>query len=130
MEQGINARAIDFAKFGALFLKNGNWNGKQIIPARWVSESTAPDSNDDRPWRVVADWKQANGYYKYLWWGKLRPDGSYVYLARGGMNQQWIYVSPQDQVVIVHFGLLDEGGVNSWPDVFENLVANMKGAQP
>jgi CubicO group peptidase (beta-lactamase class C family) len=36
----LNARAIDFAKFGQLFLNNGNWNGKQIISERWVIEST------------------------------------------------------------------------------------------
>ncbi len=32
MESGLNGRAIDFAKFGRLFLDNGNWNGKQIDP--------------------------------------------------------------------------------------------------
>ncbi len=126
MESGINARAIDFAKFGVLFLNNGNWNGQQIVSNNWVKESTSPDSNDDRSWRLMQNWKQANGYYKYLWWGKLRPDGSYVYLARGGWNQQWIYVSPQDRVVIVHFGLLDQGGVDSWPDVFESVVDKLK----
>jgi CubicO group peptidase (beta-lactamase class C family) len=31
LESGINAKAIDFAKIGRLFLNNGNWNGKQII---------------------------------------------------------------------------------------------------
>jgi len=41
MECGINAKAIDFAKFVRLFLHNGNWNGVQVIPAEWVSESTS-----------------------------------------------------------------------------------------
>jgi hypothetical protein len=31
METGVNARAIDFAKFGELFLNGGNWQGKQVI---------------------------------------------------------------------------------------------------
>jgi CubicO group peptidase (beta-lactamase class C family) len=39
----LNARAIDFAKFGLLFLHNGNWNGKQIVPEQWVIESTTSD---------------------------------------------------------------------------------------
>ncbi len=126
MEQGINARAIDFAKFGMLFLNNGSWHGQQIVPKQWVIESTSPDPNDNRLWRVAVDWKKADGYYKYMWWGRVRSDGSYVYLARGGRNQQWIYVSPRDGVVIVRFGLLDSGGVDSWPDVFENIVSLMK----
>ncbi len=33
MESGINARAIDFAKFGRLYLNRGKWNGKQVVPA-------------------------------------------------------------------------------------------------
>jgi CubicO group peptidase (beta-lactamase class C family) len=125
MESGINARAIDFAKFGQLFINKGNWNGQRIVSEKWVVESTSPDPNDNRPWHIHADWKASNGYYKYFWWGRIRPDGSYVYLARGGMNQQWIYVSPQDKVVIVHFGLVS-GGVDWWPDVFEAMINKMK----
>ncbi len=124
MEQGLNARAIDFAKFGQLYLDNGHWNGQQIVPQQWVIDSTTPDPNDHRPWRVQQTWQDANGYYKYLWWGLTRPDGSYVYMARGGMQHQWIYVSPQDRVVIVRFGLV-EGGADWWPDVFESVAARL-----
>jgi len=46
----LNARAIDFAKFGQLYLDKGDWNGRRIISERWVTESTAPDPNDQRPW--------------------------------------------------------------------------------
>ena len=47
MESGINARAIDFAKFGRLFLNKGSWNGAQLIPAEWVDESTRLDTTTD-----------------------------------------------------------------------------------
>jgi CubicO group peptidase (beta-lactamase class C family) len=47
MESGINARAIDFAKFGRLFLNNGNWDGVQVIPEKWVTESTQADKSID-----------------------------------------------------------------------------------
>ena len=121
MAMGINARAIDLAKFGELYLDNGNWNGKQIIPAAWVNESTTPDLTDNRIWRRAIQWKNANGYYKYLWWGQTRPDGSYVFMARGNLQQQWIYVSPSDHVVIVRFGLVD-GSADWWPNVFQNVI--------
>ncbi len=124
MESGINARAIDFAKFGRLFLNNGDWNGEQIISEAWVRESTSPDPNDNRPWRSYAYWKEANGYYKYMWWGMLRPDGSYDFAAQGHLGQ-WIYVSPREKVVIVRFGM-DDGGVDSWADVFQSLIAKVK----
>src|SRR6266540_3017864 len=49
MESGLNARAIDFAKLGQLFLDDGRWNGKQVISKQWVTESTSPDPRDRRP---------------------------------------------------------------------------------
>ena len=48
MQAGINARAIDFAKFERLYLKNGSWNGSQVVPAEWVAESTQEDRFIDR----------------------------------------------------------------------------------
>jgi CubicO group peptidase (beta-lactamase class C family) len=121
MAMGLNGRAIDFAKFGTLFLDSGRWDGKQIVPEKWVNESTSPDANDTRRWRRAAAWKEAHGYYKYLWWGRVRADGSYAFMARGNLQQQWIYVSPRDRVVIVRFGLVD-GAADSWPDIFEGVT--------
>ena len=42
METGVNARAVDYAKFGQLYLESGSWQGKTIIPMSWVAESTQP----------------------------------------------------------------------------------------
>jgi CubicO group peptidase (beta-lactamase class C family) len=124
METGLNARAIDFAKFGELFLEKGRWLGKQVIPEEWVSESTSLSTNGVRRWRRAAAWKEARGYYKYLWWGRERPDGSYAFMARGNLQQQWIYVSPRDRVVIVRFGLVDNSA-DSWPDIFESITEKL-----
>jgi CubicO group peptidase (beta-lactamase class C family) len=45
MESGINARAIDFARLGVLYLHEGEWNGRQIVPRSWVETSTAPHAD-------------------------------------------------------------------------------------
>jgi CubicO group peptidase (beta-lactamase class C family) len=128
MESGLNARAIDFAKFGQLYLDNGVWNGTQAVPAAWVAESTTADPNDNRPWRTFQPWKDANGYYKYLWWGRTLADGSYTFLAWGDRGQ-FIYVSPTDRVVIVRDGLVD-GGIDSWADVFQSITAMARQGSP
>lgn len=122
-EIGINGRAIDFAKFGQLFLTNGNWNGRQILSAKWVEESTSPFANDRRPYSPAgaAAWKAENGYAKYLWWGKVQADGSYDYMAWGAQGE-FIFVSPKAQIVIVRFGI-DEGAVGNWFDIFEDVAA-------
>lgn len=123
MTAGINARAIDFARFGRLFLNKGNWEGRQVVPEAWVVESTAPDPDDDRPWHSAAEWKNAGGYYKYLWWGVHRPDGTYDFVARGHLGQR-IYVAPAYGMVIVRFGF-DEGGVDSWEYVMMDIIADV-----
>lgn len=124
MESGLNARAIDFAKFGILFLHNGTWNGRQLISRHWVAESTAPDPTDQRPWLSGRSWKDAGGYYKYMWWGMSRPGGGYDYTATGHLGQK-IAIFPQDGIVIVRFGTDDEG-VDSWDEVIFDLAARLR----
>lgn len=38
---GISMTVRDAARFGQLYLQNGQWNGEQLISAQWVAESTA-----------------------------------------------------------------------------------------
>jgi CubicO group peptidase (beta-lactamase class C family) len=123
MVAGINARAIDFAKFGRLFLNNGNWNGTQIISPDWVIESTSPDPTDHRIWHSDVNWKEMDGYYKYQWWGRLNADGTYNYAAQGHLGQ-FIFVAPQESMIIVRFGI-DEGGVDDWMSVFQTITAQV-----
>lgn len=117
----LNARAIDFAKFGELFLNNGKWNGRQIISEKWVRESTAPDPTDHRPWETYGAWAEAGGYYKYLWWGEVTASGEYVYSAIGRWGQ-FIFVAPKANVVIVRTG--GSFGVDQlkWLQVFRYIA--------
>jgi CubicO group peptidase (beta-lactamase class C family) len=124
MESGLNGRAIDFAKFGSLFLHNGTWNGRQLIPKTWVTESTAPDPSDARPWISAQSWKNAGGYYKYQWWGIPLKTGGYAYAAHGHLGQL-IAVFPQDHVIVVRFGISD-GGVDSWDEVAFDIAAKLR----
>jgi CubicO group peptidase (beta-lactamase class C family) len=123
MVAGINARAIDFAKFGRLFLNNGNWNDTQIISPDWVIASTSPNPDDHRVWHSDVEWKELNGYYKYQWWGRYNADGTYHYTAQGHLGQ-FIFVAPQENMVIVRFGF-DHGGVDDWMSVFQTITAQV-----
>lgn len=125
----LNGRAIDFAKFGRLFLNNGNWNGTQVISEQWVKESTSPypNPNGNIAWRAntwFSNWPEANGYYKYQWWGKLKPGGSYDFMAIGHLGQR-IYVSPQNKALAVRFGISDEG-VDAWEEVLATVIAKVQ----
>jgi hypothetical protein len=124
MESGINARAIDFARFGLIYLHNGFWNGAQILPESWVRESTEPLRPDPRIWESASFWPDLGGYYKYHWWGINNPDGSYDYWAHGRYDQV-IYVAPRKNVVIVRLGDAPDPYV-SWPLVIYDVVDKLK----
>jgi len=129
MEAGLNARAIDFAKFGRLFLNNGNWNGEQLIPADWIAESTGKDPSTHRSEYYPDQFGQeiyasGNGWYKYMWYGALRDDGSYDFAAQGDRGQV-IYVSPANQLIIVRNGF--EYGIpwHEWFNAFHSFADDL-----
>jgi len=109
MESGFNARAIDFAKLGVLYLRRGNWRGRQLVPRSWVRTSTSP--------------APAASDYGYWWW--LEPHGPF--LARGNLGQ-FVFVDSRHEVVIVRFGTGD-GGVD-WPSVFAELADELPDPRP
>ncbi len=117
----LNARAIDLAKFGRLYLNNGNWDGKQIVPEHWVAESTVRDPNDRRPWETFSRWQEDGGYYKYLWWGVSHGGSDYSYMGIGTYGQ-FIFVSPRTKVVIVRTA--DKDGIDPpyWREVFQYIA--------
>jgi CubicO group peptidase (beta-lactamase class C family) len=117
----INARAIDLAKFGRLYLNNGNWNDKQIVPEHWVAESTIRDPNDHRLWETFSRWQDGGGYYKYLWWGVSQGNSDYSYMGIGTYGQ-FIFVSPKTKVVIVRTA--DKDGIDPpyWREVFQHIA--------
>ena len=93
---GLFIRAEDMAKLGQLYLQNGMWDGKQIVPADWVKESTS--------WQIETG-KDDNSHYGYqLWINDDRP-GSFAY---NGMLGQNVFIYPDiDMVVVTNAGNTD-----------------------
>jgi CubicO group peptidase (beta-lactamase class C family) len=105
METGVNARAIDFARFGLLFLNDGRWADRQVIPSGWIAESTRPYFPQDQTEYYEPFFASLPGraYYGYMWWGFARPDGTYDFAAEGDKGE-FIYVSPSRNLVVARFG--------------------------
>ena len=93
---GLNVTLRDMAKFGQLYLNKGNWNGKQVVPAEWVSNSTVPLGKHVQPNAGDQFTSDAWGY-GYQWW--IPGPGVSDYTAHGIYNQ-FIYVNPESGVVI------------------------------
>ena len=105
LESGINARAIDFAKFGRLYLQRGTWDGAQVVPSSWIDESTQEAASVGASYYPHDGFIPipGNGYYGYLWWGMRRENGMNDFYARGQYGQ-FIYISPQTNLIIVRNG--------------------------
>ncbi|MGB1035116.1 MAG: serine hydrolase domain-containing protein, partial [Primorskyibacter sp.] len=85
---GLNLTTRDYARMGQMFLNDGVYNGRQIVPADWVRASTAPSART-APGRIQ---------YGYQWWIPAdAPQGEF--LARG-VYGQFIYINRATQTVI------------------------------
>jgi CubicO group peptidase (beta-lactamase class C family) len=76
----------DFARFGLLYLRGGNWNGRQIVPAEWVDYARSPTYRD------------AEQCYGAHWW--MRPDRPEWFYASGYDGQRILCIPEQDAVIV------------------------------
>ena len=93
---GLNATLRDYAKFGYLYLNNGNWFGEQIVPEQWVIDSHTPDAPHLMP-NAGDDLTSSEWGYGYQWWV---PGSPMTDFTAHGVYNQFIYVDPVSGVVI------------------------------
>ena len=94
-EGGLYLRRHDLAKIAYLFLKNGNWEGKQLVTAKWVKESVTPS---------IA--VSANGVkYGLKWWlHPYGPNDARLVWAGSGFGGQFPIIVPDYDLIIVANG--------------------------
>jgi len=125
----LNMAALDYAKFGKLFLDKGVFNGKRLIKSSWVEKISNLDTlaayqgykNQwwaGTRWRSFSDSSRMNLFVEKFKdkilisnkfggsdgqprWMIQYMDGNYY--ARGLLNQ-YIYVIPEKNTILVHFG--------------------------
>jgi len=61
---GLYLCTEDIAKFGQLYLQKGKWNGRQLIPEKWVEEATSMQVPNDQEShaKIGIDWQQGYGF--------------------------------------------------------------------
>ncbi len=129
MEAGLNARAIDYAKLGRLFLEGGNWDGVRVVSSEWVQESTSLDPATHNPGYYANDFGQeiyanGDGYYQYMWYGRLREGEPSDFFAEGD-HGQIIYVSPAHRLIIIRNGTAYGIPGSQWTDTFYRAAADL-----
>ena len=111
---GMRATTEDIAKFGQLYLQEGEWNGRRLLSSGYIdAASSKQTSNGSAP---DGDWDQG---YGYQFWrcvpGFYRGDGRFG---------QFCIVMPQyDAVVAITSGTDDMGGVMKavWKHILPGL---------
>lgn len=95
---GLRIKTEDIAKFGQLFLQKGTWNGKQIVPAKWIEEATCSQiaSNSSKPNRPKEEDDWAQGYGYQFW--RCRPGG---YRGDGAFGQFCMVMADYDAVIAI-----------------------------
>jgi CubicO group peptidase (beta-lactamase class C family) len=97
------ATARDWARFGQLFLQDGVWEGRRVLPDGWVRFCTTPTP------------QSPTGIYGAHWWLGLKPElgGGTAAAARlpgdaffaVGHEGQVLTVIPSRRLVVVRLGL-------------------------
>jgi CubicO group peptidase (beta-lactamase class C family) len=90
----LNLRPLDMAKFGYLFLHEGEWDGQQLISKEWVGQSTVKYVDTLGKMNKAED----DGY-GYYWW--MNGFGGY---SAHGASGQFISIVPEMDLVAVFTG--------------------------
>jgi len=110
---GVTISAKHFARWGLLFLNEGNWNGQQLLSKAWVRQATSVQVPNTIP---MGDTDRKNvigsGCYGFNWWvngekadGTLKLPGAPLdcYFA-SGFNNNKCFVLPSWDMVIIRMG--------------------------
>jgi CubicO group peptidase (beta-lactamase class C family) len=95
---GMNACARDLARFGEMLARNGHYNGRQIVPEKWI-EDTARGNEEAREHFAAGAYAGLipGGHYRNQVWA----DSAQGHLICIGIHGQTIYVNQGTGVVVV-----------------------------
>jgi CubicO group peptidase (beta-lactamase class C family) len=113
LESGINARPIDFAKLGRLYLHGGDWDGHQVVPAEWVADSMTGMRTEPGFWPPEFSSPDGSLSHALYWWRMTRPNGEVISIAHGNLGQ-FVVVAPAQDLVIVRTGAEYGASASDW----------------
>ncbi|MBN1260344.1 MAG: serine hydrolase [Anaerolineae bacterium] len=113
---GLSITTEDIACFGQLYLQQGVWEGRRILPATWVAAATQAIS-DTRNTRTKPDWAVG---YGYQFWRCQRN----CYRGDGAFGQYCLVMPEQDAVLAIVGGVRDMQAVLD--KVWEHLLPAMQ----
>ncbi|MFC1879701.1 serine hydrolase domain-containing protein [Chloroflexota bacterium] len=101
---GLVLKPRDMARFGYLYLNDGRWDGRQIVPKEWVAESVLPHTPG----------------YGYQWW--LRDLSGVFVFSAVGQGGNHIFCIPQKDLVVVVASKPGSRWRDRWPLLEEFVI--------
>ena len=112
--------ARDMARFGQLYLDGGVYEGKQVIPAEWVTASLQSYTQDAHTTDTVGRYLGDIGY-GYQWWSATVDDRRFD-LAWGHGGQLIVLLDELDMVIVVtSYPFFLEHNSESWTHEVANI---------
>ena len=125
---GLRLFPGDFAKLGLMFLDNGRWRGRQVVPAEWLAEAMQPQIEIPRPPDAPA-WSLRSGYGFQWWHDELAgAHGVFRVSTASGLGGQRIFVVPRyDLVVVVLSGHFGRPGASWIPEhILQRVIQSLR----
>ncbi len=97
----FNAVLRDYARLGLLLAHDGNWRGRQVIPAAWVAAATTTRTDQPHLWPGVATPFFGYGYQTWIVPTWILPGDRRMFMFWGVRGQR-IYVDAQSKLVMVN----------------------------
>lgn len=89
----VDTTARQYARFGLLFARDGNWNGEQIIPEQFVDETFS------KVWDSLnSDTIAQDRGYSLHWWISRHDDQAVIFNASGKFGQ-YIFIDRANDLV-------------------------------
>ncbi len=115
---GLHIKTEDIARFGQMYLQNGMYAGKRIVPEGWIAEATSAHSDNSNT-QTNPDWILG---YGYQFWRCQHN----AYRGDGAFGQYCIVMQDQDAVLAINSGVKDMQHVLDL--VWEHLLPAMQPA--
>ncbi|MEZ5044739.1 MAG: serine hydrolase [Saprospiraceae bacterium] len=147
----LNTTARDLAKIGRLYLREGNWEGNQIISKAWIRTSVTPNMTNgcyQNQWYSAAGIISKDGKdlifpdslsainaahqqgLAYCYVDKITKEGSDWHIHFCGPDYyalgilgQYLYVIPQQDLIIVRLG---EKWDDNYVHIFNKIAATLR----
>jgi CubicO group peptidase (beta-lactamase class C family) len=104
---GIETNADVLARIGYLYLRQGMWDGIQILPASYVATASAPIAGVSGLQSLSPDHPDAASHYGLLWWnngdGYMSSVPTDAFFA-WGLGERFIIVIPSLDIVVARLG--------------------------